>query len=82
MQASLVSQGFDLMLYGMGTVFVFLLILVALTTLMSAVINRYASEPELPVVKSAAVSNHSAPNNDGQLVAVIGAAIHKYRQKQ
>ena len=34
MDSTLISQGLDLMLYGMGTVFTFLTLLVAVTTLM------------------------------------------------
>jgi oxaloacetate decarboxylase (Na+ extruding) subunit gamma len=44
----LLQQGFDLMLYGMGTVLTFLTILVITTALMSAVMQRFFPDPELP----------------------------------
>lgn len=44
MQDNLIDQGLNLMLYGMGTVFVFLTLLVFATTLMSKVVNRLVPE--------------------------------------
>jgi len=41
---SLLSDGFTLMWIGMGTVFVFLIVLVAATQIMSALINRFYPE--------------------------------------
>ena len=49
MQGDIVSQGLELMLYGMGTVVVFLALLVVATTGMSRLIGRYFPEPEAPV---------------------------------
>ena len=42
MEVTLISQGLDLMLFGMGTVFVFLTLLVGVTHLMSMVVNKIA----------------------------------------
>jgi oxaloacetate decarboxylase gamma subunit len=78
MQDSLLEQGIELMIYGMGTVFVFLAVLVVATTLMSSLMQRYIK----PVVVEApkAVSRPSAAAaSDTQLMAVISAAIHKHR---
>ena len=70
------QQGIELMLYGMATVFTFLVLLIIATALMSALLQRYATPvSEAPAAKSAATTN-----ND-KLVAVIGAAIHKYRSR-
>lgn len=44
MQETLIDQGLNLMLYGMGTVFVFLTILVFATGLMSRIVARFAVE--------------------------------------
>ncbi len=71
------QQGVELMLYGMGTVFTFLMLLIVATTVMSALLQRFA-KPEPAVVASAA---KPAAVNDEQLVAVISAAIHKYRSR-
>ena len=80
MQGDIVAQGVELMLYGMGTVVVFLALLVVVTTLMSSVITRY-----FPEVKSSAAAAlqklraEAQPVSEPNLVAVISAAIHQYR---
>ena len=49
MQNDLMQQGIELMLYGMGTVFTFLALLIVATTLMSAVITRFFKPEPLPI---------------------------------
>ena len=78
MQPSLMQQGVELMLYGMGTVFVFLAVLVVTTTLMSALLQRFV-KPE-PIAEPP-VANLPVSIADDQLIAVIGAAIHQYRSR-
>lgn len=82
MQESLMQQGVELMLYGMGTVFVFLTLLVILTTAMSALLSRFA-KPELAVAKRGAGPEAGAvvATDDKQLIAAISAAIHKHRSR-
>ena len=87
MQASIVNQGIELMLFGMGTVLVFLTLLVFAIALMSWVLQRY-----FPVLETTPASNRSkgtatAPATafaaqDATLVAVISAALHRHRSKQ
>ena len=79
MQGDIVSQGAELMVYGMGTVVVFLTLLVLMTTLMSAVLGRYFAEPApAPVEASKAVGGQSP---SPETVAAITAAIHQHRQR-
>lgn len=78
MQDNLMQQGIELMLYGMGTVFTFLALLIIATTLMSAILQRYSKPEPAPV---APAIKPAATVNDNQLVAVISAAIHKYRSR-
>ncbi|ARN76394.1 oxaloacetate decarboxylase gamma chain [Oceanicoccus sagamiensis] len=78
MQDLLLQQGVELMLYGMGTVFTFLVLLIVATTLMSAVLQRFVTPEPAPAVATKPVAPAA---NDEQLVAVISAAIHKYRSK-
>ena len=73
------QQGVELMLYGMGTVFTFLALLIIATTLMSSLLQRFV-KPE-PVPAQSPVKVSEAAGNDDQLVAVISAAIHKYRSR-
>ena len=82
MSSSLIQQGFNLMLFGMGTVFVFLTILIFATGAMSKIITRYF--PEKVVVaaprkkKSAALGASSvAPTT----LKIIQAAIEKHRNR-
>ncbi|MCR8923231.1 OadG family protein [Dasania sp. GY-MA-18] len=79
MQQTLMQQGAELMLYGMGTVFVFLTLLVVLTTIMSSLIQRYV-KPEPPAGPSGGATT-TAPQADSQLVAVIAAAIKQHRAR-
>jgi oxaloacetate decarboxylase gamma subunit len=75
---SLVSEGLNLMVYGMGFVFVFLTLLVIVTTLMSKLVNKFLPEPIVePKAKTSA--QQSTGNND-ELLAVLTAAVHKYRK--
>ena len=74
--ATLIEQGFELMLYGMGTVVVFLTMLVLATKLMSRLVQRFvpvAAEPSADPGAAAA---------DLQLMAIISAAIHQHRSRQ
>jgi oxaloacetate decarboxylase gamma subunit len=72
MPADLIAQGFELMLVGMGTVFVFLTVLVFATTAMSRLVTRFFPPEEVPVV----VKGVSAEE-----VAAITAAIARHRQR-
>ena len=86
MQGDIVAQGIELMLYGMGTVVLFLALLVVTTTLMSRLVGRYFPEPEPQSSAAAAIQKlrGKAPAgsvDDTDLVAVISAAIHQHRIK-
>ena len=70
----LIEQGVDLMLYGMGTVFIFLTLLVIITALMSAVVQRWLPDDEMDVSSSKAESNV-----DARIVTIIEAALAKHR---
>jgi len=76
MQNSLIDQGLELMLYGMGMVFVFLAVLVIVTSLMSALVQRFVAT-EVPDPTTGGV----ATEPDKTLIAVITAAIHKHRTR-
>ena len=67
MQATLMNQGVTLMLVGMGTVFVFLTLLVVMMSLMAQVVKRLTPAAEEDV------SNEE--------VAAITAAISVHRTK-
>lgn len=75
---SLVSEGLNLMVYGMGFVFVFLTLLVFVTTMMSKLVNKFLPEPI--VEQKAKASAPQATANNDELLAVLTAAVHKYRK--
>ena len=68
MEADLLHQGLELMLAGMGVVFVFLTVLVGAITLMSRVVMRFQ-----PL-------NASADNEEE--IAAITAAIARHRSRR
>lgn len=69
MEAELIEQGLELMVAGMGTVFVFLTCLVIATTGMSALVARFLPEETVFVGVTA------------DEVAAISAAIAEHRRR-
>ena len=80
MQTSLIDQGLDLMLYGMGTVFVFLTILVFATALMSRIVNAF-SKSELDQTDLESVPSSIALDApSAQVLEAIKLALKAHRQ--
>ena len=75
---NLLSEGINLMVFGMGFVFVFLPLLVFSTAGMSKVVGKFFPEAP-PQPKAKAAPAVAAANNNDELVAVMTAAVHKYR---
>lgn len=76
--SELVSSGLELMAFGMGTVFSFLVLLIFATTLMSKIVNKFAPEPV--VVPQAVMTSTQAV--DPQLLKVLAAAVKEHRARQ
>ncbi|WP_028471134.1 OadG family protein [Neptunomonas japonica] len=76
---NLLSEGLTLMVFGMGFVFTFLTLLVGVTTLMSKLVVKYEPAPQPKAAPSRSVSPAVAQGGSDELVAVITAAVHKYR---
>jgi oxaloacetate decarboxylase gamma subunit len=90
MQGDLFAQGLELMLFGMGTVVLFLALLVVITAAMSLLVERWFPEPQpTPTAAEAlrrlragqAAAAAGAPS-EAELVAVIGAAVHCHRARK
>lgn len=79
-QQELLQQGLDLTLYGMGTVFVFLTLLVVCTMVMSAIVDRLFQEPQLDFVATPARPAGQSGVSP-EVLAAIQAAIHEHRAK-
>ena len=81
--SSLMLEGLGLMGFGMGFVFVFLTLLVLTTKAMSAFMIRYFPTVEWVVNQS---SDDMVPAplaaSDTPLIAVLAAAVHRFRQDQ
>lgn len=82
MQGTIMAQGVELMLYGMGSVVMFLALLVVATTAMSAAIGRFFAETQpQPLSRPAPPAGPVPADADAETVAVISAAIHRYRSR-
>lgn len=79
MTEGLLNQGFSLLTYGVSVVFVFLTVLVILTTLMSKTILKFFPEPVAQPV-APKKSQPSAAQADAQVMTAISTAVHKYRK--
>jgi len=84
MQDTLIDQGFSLMLYGMGTVFVFLTILVFATGFMSKLVNKLIPEetPKQNGNTAAPIPPATGVNTPSpQVLEAIKQAIASHRQR-
>lgn len=80
-EQQLLTDAATLMGLGLGTVFVFLSLLVWVTSLMSRVVNHLApARPAAAVAPMAA--EISGSEVDQTLLAVIAAAIHTHRSRR
>jgi len=79
MSPHLLSDGFTLMAYGMGFVFAFLTILVVAIGLMSRCIDRFCPQSLPPTACPIRPPARAAPEDDTVLLAVLTAAVHRYR---
>lgn len=76
----LLMEGVDLMIMGMGAVFVFLVSLVIIVTLMSKLLGKYF--PDAVHVPKPARRVQPAPSVvDPELIAVITAAVKQHRSR-
>ena len=65
--------------FGMGTVVVFLALLVVATTAMSAFVGRFFPEPPPAPVAGSKPEVGAAASPGSEVVAAISAAIHQHR---
>lgn len=80
METNLVLEGTKFMFLGMGTVFVFLIIMILVTNAVSKIVNRFFPEPvSIPKEHTQNAGTQTAQNNK-RIVAAITAAIMHHRQ--
>lgn len=79
MSATLLEQGLELMYFGMGTVIVFLSLLVVVTSMMSSLARRF-EQPERPAAVCSHKTEGASSGPTPAVVAAITAAVHEHRQ--
>ncbi len=72
-ETNLIMEGFKFMGLGMGTVFLFLIILIFSMNLMSYIVHKFFPEPQLNATPQA------APKDNKKVIAAITAAIKHHR---
>lgn len=63
------SSGLDLMMLGMGTVFIFLAVLVFSTSMMSKILLKYGQ----PIIEKKPLPHKHLANNNHEIIAVAAA---------
>ena len=79
-ESTLLEQGIDMMLYGMGSVFVFLLALVVAISLLSWFIGKFFPEPLAPLVSVDSGASAGA-SVDPLTMKIIQTAIDQHRAR-
>ncbi|HAU67593.1 MAG: OadG family protein [Arenicella sp.] len=87
MEPDLIQQGVSLLIYGMGTVFVFLTVLVFATKTMSLLVRKFAPQENIAVAANSPSNTtpSSKPNNpdiNDDVRSAIKQAIALYRQRK
>ncbi len=77
----LLANAFELMTLGMGTVFVFLALLVVVTGVMSKVAAKVAPSEPPPTLKRASKRPAASTTLDPHLKRAIELAVARYRQE-
>ncbi|MFT4888324.1 MAG: oxaloacetate decarboxylase gamma subunit [Pseudohongiellaceae bacterium] len=75
---SLISQGINLAIFGMGTVFLFLTLLIFATGLMSYLVTRFSAEKPDSDVSNDLDLPPAKPNQ--LTIAIITAALREHRR--
>lgn len=78
---TLMQQGLELMLLGMGVVFSFLIVLVGCTNLMSWFVNRYFPEAVPAPAAAPAVTASTAAPVEATTLRIIEDAIRQHRAR-
>ena len=78
METNLVVEGLKFMTLGMGTVFVFLAIMIVMMNIMSSLLHRFFPEPKPNLDAVNKPADNSATNK--KVIAAITAAITHHRK--
>ena len=75
METNLIVEGFKFMGLGMGTVFLFLIVMIASMNIMSKIVHKFFPEPTAETNPSVATKQ-----DNKKVIAAITAAISHHRQ--
>ncbi len=75
MEVNYIYEGLKIMLLGMGTVFMFLIVMIVMMNIMSTVVHRFFPEPN-----DAENTPSPVQGNNAKKIAAITAAIIHHRQ--
>jgi oxaloacetate decarboxylase gamma subunit len=79
----LIIDSLELLLLGMGTVFIILTMLIFLITLVSKLVANYPDQPPGGLVrKPVTVTSNRNASSEAELIAVISAAVAAYRRRR
>lgn len=79
--SNMIWEGINLMFIGMGTVFVFLILLVFCTQMMSRLIARYFPDAVIPATPPVPVTATPDPAQSNEMLAAVTAAVHHHRKR-
>jgi oxaloacetate decarboxylase gamma subunit len=77
MDTNLVLEGVKFMVLGMGTVYLFLMLMIVMMNLMSSIIHKLFPEPQPKISQDV---EHVDAQKNQKIVAAITAAIIHHRQ--
>jgi len=77
METNLILEGFKFMGLGMGTVFLFLIVMIGSMNLMTYIIHRFFPEPQ---ASESAPTSATSQQDNKKVIAAITAAIAHHRQ--
>ena len=79
---SLLLDGFQLLVFGMGTVFIFLVIMIMLMKLLAKVLTPFAAKFDaLKAPATPAAAAPAASAEDAKVAAVAAAVVKAFRNK-
>jgi len=78
MEINLVEEGLKFMVLGMGTVFLFLILMIGVLNLQAYIIQKYF--PETPAQPKPQAGNKTPVKDDKKVVAAIVGAISAYKK--
>ncbi len=76
----MLTEGFKLMVAGMGTVFIFLVLMIFIIEGLAKVLAPFAGILEKKEIRAPRTSGKTSKTNDKALVSAIISAVHQYRK--